>query len=71
MAHAIHAPIAFNSLFDGIRRWVAETKENRARWALYNETVAELEIMSNRDLADIGIGRGDITRIAREHAFEG
>lgn len=69
MAHAIHAPIAINSLFDGVRKRIAELKENRARWALYSRTIAELEALSNRDLADIGIGRSDIERIAQEHAF--
>jgi uncharacterized protein YjiS (DUF1127 family) len=35
------------------------------RWRLYNRTIAELESLSNRDLADLGIARSDIPRIAR------
>jgi uncharacterized protein YjiS (DUF1127 family) len=35
-------------------------------WRRYRETVGELARLSNRDLADMGIGRADITRIARE-----
>jgi uncharacterized protein YjiS (DUF1127 family) len=38
------------------------------RWRLYNRTVTELESLSNRDLADLGIARCDIPRIARDAA---
>lgn len=34
-------------------------------WQRYNETVRELNRLSNRELADLGITRGDIARIAR------
>lgn len=44
-----------------------ETLKTRlATWKRYNRTVAELEALSNRELADLGFGRADITRIARE-----
>jgi len=36
------------------------------RWRRYNRTVAELSHLSNRDLADLGLSRSDIPRIARE-----
>lgn len=35
-------------------------------WKRYNRTVSELQSLSNRELADLGIMRGDISRIARE-----
>lgn len=35
-------------------------------WKRYNRTVSELEALSNRELADLGIMRPDIHRIARE-----
>ncbi len=35
-------------------------------WRRYRETVSELVRLSNRELADMSIGRADITRIARE-----
>lgn len=38
------------------------------RWQRFNRTVNELNSLSNRDLADLGIARGDISRIARESA---
>jgi uncharacterized protein YjiS (DUF1127 family) len=35
-------------------------------WRRYNRTVSELSALSNRELADLGIGRADIERVARE-----
>jgi uncharacterized protein YjiS (DUF1127 family) len=37
-------------------------------WKRYSRTVSELEALSNRELADLGIMRTDISRIAREAA---
>jgi uncharacterized protein YjiS (DUF1127 family) len=37
-------------------------------WKRYNRTVSELNSLSSRELADLGIGRADIARIARESA---
>jgi len=36
------------------------------RWQLYSRTVAELQSLTNRDLADLGIARCDIPRVARD-----
>lgn len=36
------------------------------RWQRYNRTVAELSHLSNRELADLGLSRSDIPRVARE-----
>ena len=41
-------------------------KTRISAWRRYNRTVTELKALSNRDLADLGISRGDIERIARE-----
>lgn len=38
------------------------------RWNRYNRTVSELSHLSNRELADLGISRSDISRVAREAA---
>ena len=37
-------------------------------WKRYSRTVAELESLSNRELADLGIARTDIHRLAKEAA---
>lgn len=41
-------------------------KSRYATWKRYSRTVAELESLSNRDLADLGISRHDIPRLAKE-----
>ena len=37
-------------------------------WKRYGVAVQELSHLSDRELADIGITRGDISRVAWEHA---
>lgn len=37
-------------------------------YKLYRETVRELSKLTNRELADLGIARIDIARVAREGA---
>lgn len=36
------------------------------RWQRYNRTVTELSHLTNRELADLGMTRSDIPRVARE-----
>ncbi|MEP3688458.1 MULTISPECIES: DUF1127 domain-containing protein [Sulfitobacter] len=49
--------------FDGMRRRVAQIK---ARRAAYDRTFTELNVLSDRELSDIGIARCDIRRVASE-----
>ncbi len=37
-------------------------------WNRYRTTVRELSQLSDRDLSDLGISRGDIRFIAKKHA---
>ena len=37
-------------------------------WSRYRTTVRELSQLSDRDLSDLGIARGDIRFIAKKHA---
>jgi uncharacterized protein YjiS (DUF1127 family) len=43
-------------------------KSRYVTWKRYSRTVAELEGLSNRELADLGIARSDIYKLAREAA---
>jgi uncharacterized protein YjiS (DUF1127 family) len=44
-----------------------ETLKSRiTTWKRYNRTVSELQSLSTRELADLGLVRGDIHRVARE-----
>ncbi|SDG64797.1 DUF1127 domain-containing protein [Pelagibacterium luteolum] len=40
------------------------------KWSAYQQTVRELNALGNRELNDLGITRGDIERIARDHAAQ-
>ncbi len=40
-------------------------RQSLRNWRQYRRTVSELENLSNRDLADLGIARVDIPRVAR------
>ncbi len=43
-------------------------KTRIATWKRYSRTVSELNALSTRELADLGIMRSDIQRVAREAA---
>ncbi len=57
---------------DGKKRTKDETRRamnlirNYRNWRRYRETVSELSRLSNRELSDLGIARGDITFVARK-----
>lgn len=48
---------------------IQRLQENRARRVIYRQTVRELNALTNRDLADLGINRTMITRLAHEAAW--
>lgn len=37
-------------------------------WKVYNQNLAELSRLGDRELADIGLTRSDIPRVAWDHA---
>jgi len=43
-------------------------KSRYSTWKRYSRTLQELEALSTRELADLGISRSDIPRLAREAA---
>lgn len=69
MAYAATTATAHFGLVDRIRVFFNDYKEASARQSQYRKTVAELSALTNHELADIGIGRGQIQDIAREHAY--
>ncbi|MBL3673962.1 DUF1127 domain-containing protein [Paracoccus sp. KCTC 42845] len=48
---------------------IQHVQENRARRVIYRQTARELNALTNRDLADLGISRAMITRLAYEAAW--
>lgn len=48
---------------------ITRMQENRARAAVYRQTLRELNALTNRDLEDLGINRSMIRTIANEAAY--
>lgn len=48
-----------------IARFARSVASNLRRYHLYHRTVAELSALGDRELADLGIARTDIRRVAR------
>ncbi len=44
-----------------------DIRKTLRKWAAYQQTIRELTALDNRQLADLGITRSDIQRIARDH----
>ncbi|MFW8596235.1 DUF1127 domain-containing protein [Cribrihabitans neustonicus] len=69
MAHVISTPNTGLGLSARVSRYVDDVKR---AWALnreYKRTYAELDGLSNHELADIGVRRCDIADIARQHVY--
>lgn len=48
---------------------IAAFRESLARHRIYRQTKAELNGLSDRELADLGISRSGITRLALDAAY--
>ena len=71
MAYVAHANVAHaeNNLRSRFMTAIQRMQENRARRAVYRQTVRELNALTTRDLNDLGISRSMIHGLAREAAF--
>jgi uncharacterized protein YjiS (DUF1127 family) len=70
-SYSVKTQTAFagHDLRDGtVSRFIKTIASWSARNRAYHQTVSELEMLSDRDLADIGIARCDIPAIARDAA---
>ena len=71
MSYATPTTRAFETTWLG-QRIVGRWPELGVRLALlrqYRATIAELEMLSDRELADIGMHRSNIREIAQEHVY--
>ncbi|SHJ79192.1 protein of unknown function [Shimia gijangensis] len=68
MAYALTAVASDIGLIGRFRVFLNDYKAAAVRAAQYRKTVAELSGLSNHELADIGISRGQIEDIATAHA---
>ena len=54
-----------------LRNVLARLEARIAYWRRYRATLADLERLTDRQLADIGVGRGNIPAVARSAAALG
>ncbi|MBP0484182.1 DUF1127 domain-containing protein [Sagittula salina] len=71
MAHATEftteAQTALGNRFSGL---IAAFQARRARRKVFTQTFRELSALSNRELADLGLSRGEIRRVSYQAASE-
>ena len=71
MAYTTYPSRPFETTWLGqrlVRRW-PEIGERLALFRKYQATLDELDMLSDRELADIGMHRSNIREIAREHIY--
>lgn len=69
MAYANTNRIAHHGLGDRLAAVLASVKQTLAQRRVYRQTVRELNALTTRELADLGIHRSMITRVAMEAAY--
>lgn len=69
MAYMNTTRTASNGWSDRFAAVIATAKLAMQRRRVFNQTVRELDSLSSRELADLGLHRSMITRIAREAAY--
>ncbi len=69
--HNIWLQTTFNALQTRFLRLRADAKKNKARRQRFRKTYTELYALSNRELADMGIPRSHIRRLALEEMAKG
>jgi len=58
------------SVYDRFTALVVGLKDAIARRRVFNQTLYELSHLSDRDLSDLGLSRGNIADVAREAAYK-
>ena len=69
MAYVNTSRAASLSLADRFPGFIANLKATFARRAVYMQTVRELDALTDRELADLGISRLEVPALAREAAY--
>lgn len=57
------------SLMDRLVAFKGDLATRYAKYSLYRNTLAELQSLSNRELADLGLARSNLKSIAYEAAY--
>jgi len=69
MAYVNSTRVVGNGLADRMAALVKSIKMAAARRVIYDQTVRELNSLTNRELADLGIARMNIQGVARAAAY--
>ena len=69
MANAVSVAPSVNPIVAFARSAFSQFQEARKQRKAYKTTVRELQSLNNRELADLGIARSNISSIAYEHAY--
>ena len=69
MAYATETRASDSNLLQKIADFFGSVADRYTTYQLYRETFAELSALSNRELADIGLARGDVHRAAVDAAY--
>ncbi len=68
MSVATHLSAPFDTVSERTGAWIENTKTRYARYRAYRETLNELSGLSSRDLADLGLHRSELRRVAYQAA---
>lgn len=60
---------AVSGLAEDVVAFVRDWSDRAARRSAYRRTRAELAVLSDRELDDLGLSRWDIDRVAREAVY--
>ncbi len=69
MAYVNSTSATTGTITERFQGFVKDLRVALDRRAVYNRTIRELRALSNRDLADLGLSREMITRVALEAAY--
>lgn len=69
MAYVSSSRAAGNGVVERLGNVVRVVRDMIERRRVYNRTLRELRALSNRELADLGLHRAMITRVAAEAAY--
>jgi uncharacterized protein YjiS (DUF1127 family) len=49
--------------------WIAQLRQSLASYGLYRQTLGELQALTDRELADLGLSRLSIRQVAYESVY--
>ena len=70
MAYASNTQNASHGIAARVEALIVDVRARLARRKVFNETFREMAMLSDRDLADLGLHRSEIRRIAWQAANE-